>query len=89
HRLDLISTRLANNDFAVRVDTPQIESLLAGLQKVANRIFSGLVLAGLLIASGMLLPYRRVLGTWGFGIAGALGLYMVISIWLSDHRRRR
>ena len=89
HRLDLISTRLANNDFAVRVDTPQIESLLAGLQKVANRIFSGLVLAGLLIASGMLLPYRRVLGTWGFAIAGVLGLYMVISIWLSDHRRRR
>lgn len=88
HRLDLISTRLANNEFAIRVDTPQIESLLAGLQKVANRIFSGLILAGLLVASAMLLPHRRSLGTIGFWIAGVLGLYMVLSIWFNDRRRR-
>lgn len=88
HRLDLISTRLANNDFAVRIETPQIEALLAGLQKVANRIFSGLVLAGLVIASAMLLPYRRALGTAGFWIAGALGVYMVVTIWMTDRRRK-
>ena len=89
HRLDLISTRLANNDFAVRVDTPQIETLLSGLQKVANRIFSGLILAGLLVASAMLLPHSRRLGTVGFWVAGVLGIYMVLSIWFTDRRRGR
>ncbi|MBA3891359.1 MAG: AarF/ABC1/UbiB kinase family protein [Gemmatimonadaceae bacterium] len=88
HRIDLISTRLANNEFAVRVDTPQIESLLSGLQKVANRIFSGLILAGLLVASAMLMPHRRSLGTIGFWIAGGLGVYMVLTIWFNDRKRR-
>lgn len=88
HRIDLISTRLANNEFAVRVDTPQIDSLLSGLQKVANRIFSGLILAGLLVASAMLMPHRRALGTAGFWIAGGIGVYMVLSIWFTDRKRR-
>ena len=38
------------------VDVPQLPSLIVALQKVANRVFSGLVLAGLLVASAMLLP---------------------------------
>jgi ubiquinone biosynthesis protein len=88
HRLDLITQRLANNDFETRIDVPQINVLMRGLQKVANRIFSGLVLTGLLIASAMLMPHRRVLGTLGFWIAAVLGLYMVVSIWLSDRRKR-
>ena len=57
---------------------------MEGLQKVANSIFTGLVLAALIIASAMLLPQRRVLGTAGFIIAGALGLYMVGSILWKD-----
>ncbi|MHB0950141.1 MAG: ABC1 kinase family protein [Gemmatimonadaceae bacterium] len=86
HRLELITARLANNDFAIRVDTPQIEKLLSGLQKVANRVFTGLVLAGIVVASAMLLPYWKTLGTAGFAIATALGLWMVLSIWLGDRR---
>ena len=55
-----------------KVDVPQLPSLIVALQKVANRIFSGLVLAGLLVASAMLLPYWRTLGTVGFVIAAVL-----------------
>jgi ubiquinone biosynthesis protein len=61
---------------------------MQALQKVANRIFSGVVLAGILIASAMLLPHQRALGTAGFVLAGVLGLYMVVTILLSDRRRR-
>ena len=89
HRLDLITKRIAQNELGFRVDAPQITTLLAGLQKVANRIFSGLVLTGLLIASAMLLPYKEQLGTIGFVIAAALGMYMVASILLHDRRERR
>jgi predicted unusual protein kinase regulating ubiquinone biosynthesis (AarF/ABC1/UbiB family) len=88
HRVDLITRRLANNELTARLEVPQVNALLEGLQKVANRIFSGLVLAGLIVASAMLLPHRRILGTTGFVIAGAIALYMVATIMWTDRRRR-
>src|ERR687893_20313 len=88
HRLDLITERMASNEYQTRIDIPQTAAILDGLRKVANRIFSGLVLAGIIIASAMLLPHRRALGTAGFWIAGAIGLYMVVSIWVRDRRER-
>lgn len=87
HRLEVIMQRLATGQFETKVEVPQFPMLLAGLQKVANRIFSGLVLAGIVVASAMLMPYRRALGTAGFIIAGLLGIYMVVNILLSDRRR--
>ena len=88
-RLDQITARMAANDFALRVDAPQLDALLNGMQKIANRIFSGLVLTGLLIASAMLLPYQRALGITGFVIAAIVAVYMVVAILLSDRRRHR
>ncbi|HWJ20752.1 MAG TPA: AarF/UbiB family protein [Gemmatimonadaceae bacterium] len=88
HRLDVISQRLANNEFETRLDVPQIPLLLQGLQKVANRIFSGVVLAGIIVASAMLFPYQRALGWLGFLIAGALGLWMVLTILWSDRKKK-
>jgi predicted unusual protein kinase regulating ubiquinone biosynthesis (AarF/ABC1/UbiB family) len=89
HRLDVFTQKLVSNDFAVRVDTPQLGSLLLGLEKVANRIFTGLVLGGLLVASGMLLQYQRRLGMIGFLIAAVIGLWMVFTILIQDRRSRR
>ncbi|HTE45751.1 MAG TPA: AarF/UbiB family protein, partial [Gemmatimonadaceae bacterium] len=71
HRLDLITARMASNEFETKVQVPQFASLIEALQKVANRVFCGLVLAGLLVASAMLLPYHPSLGTGGFMLAGA------------------
>ena len=88
HRLDVITQRLAANEFATRVEAPQLVLLMQALQKVANRVFSGVVLAGLLIASAMLMPYRRALATTGFVIAGVLSLMMVVNIILADRRGR-
>jgi ubiquinone biosynthesis protein len=88
-RLDQITARMANDGFSTHVDVPQLPSLIVALQKVANRVFSGLVLAGLLIASAQLLPYWRTLGTVGFVIAAVLGIYMLLTIMVSDQRRDR
>lgn len=88
-RLDLIIERAAAGDFALRLDAPQLPTLLEGLQKLANRVFVGLVLAGLLVASGLLSRDWPRLGMIGFAIAGALALYMVFSIILSDRKRKR
>ena len=89
HRLDLVTQRLATGDFETRIDVPQLTVLLNGLQKVANRIFSGLVLAAIIIASAMLITTRRTLGTWGFIVAGAVSAYMVLTIWWGDRRKPR
>jgi hypothetical protein len=89
HRLDQITRRFAENDLSTHVDVPQLPALIVALQKVANRIFSGLVLAGLLIASAQLLPYWRTLGTTGFVIAAVLGIYMVLTIMVSDRKNDR
>ena len=89
HRLDQITARLANNDIATHVDVPQLPSLIVALQKVANRVFTGLVLAGLLVASAMLLPYWRKLGLVGFVISAVLAVYMVLTIMVSDRERGR
>jgi ubiquinone biosynthesis protein len=86
HRLDQITSRLANNDLATHVDVPQLPALIIALQKVANRIFSGLVLAGLLVASSQLLPYWRTLGMVGFVIAAVIAVYMVLTILVSDRK---
>ena len=89
HRLDILTQKMVSDDFAVRVDTPQLGSLLLGLEKVANRIFTGLVLGGLLVASGLLMAYQRSLGMIGFLLAGALGLWMIFTILIQDRRSRR
>jgi len=89
HRLDQFTAKLAANELSMSVDSPQLGALVRSLQKVANRIFTGLVLTGLLIASGMLMPYWRGLGTAGFIIAGVIGLLMVINILIADRSGNR
>ncbi len=89
HRLDLITARLAANDFETRIEVPQLTLLMAALQKVANRIFSGVVIAGLLVASAMLINVRPRLGTAGFVLSGVIGLWMVLAIMWTDRDRSR
>ena len=84
HRLDRISQRLADNEFALRIDTPAMPVLLKTLQKIANRILAGLVLCGLLIASAMLVTYQRTLGLTGFIVAAIFGFYLVVTILFTD-----
>jgi len=89
HRIDVITQKLVANDFAVRVEAPQLGSLLLGLEKVANRIFTGLVLGGLLVSSGLLMAYQRSLGMIGFLLAGIVGLWMIATIFIQDRRSRK
>jgi ubiquinone biosynthesis protein len=86
HRLDLISRSLAAGDFEMHVDVPQLVVVMSGMQKVANRIFSGLVVAAIIVASAMLMPYRRTLSTYGFILSAILGIWMVLTIVWSDRK---
>ena len=86
-RVDTITERMSRNDFAFRIDTPQLPALLSGMEKIANRILVGLIIAGLLIASGQMLPYSRALGFAGIALAGGIGVYILISVLATDRKK--
>ena len=87
-RIDTITERMSRGDFAVRIDAPQLPALLTGMEKIANRILVGLVLAGLLVSSSVLLQFQRTLGLVGIIIAVGLALYVLITILVNDRREK-
>jgi hypothetical protein len=94
HRLNKIMDGVAENNIKVTVDAFDEVKLMAGFQKVANRITVGLILAALIIGAAMLMRIEtsfRILGYPGFAIlfffAAALGgIALVINILFSDEK---
>jgi len=93
-RVNRILQRIADNDLRLRVDAIDESLLMAGFQKVANRIATGLVLAALILGSALLMRVDtgfRILGYPGLALvlflaAAAGGLWLVVVILLSDAR---
>lgn len=89
--LDLVST----NSLKVKVDAIDERELIAGLQKIANRIALGLVIAALIVGAALLTQVPtsfRILGYPGlamifFLVAVAGGTALAGSIVLSDRKR--
>ena len=70
-RANAILERIANNDLAVKVDAINETELIAGMQKIANRITLGLVLAALIVGAALLMQVPttfRILGYPGLAI---------------------
>lgn len=97
-RVNKILDRLANNEIEVKVDAIDEKLLMEGLQKIANRITMGLILAALIVGAAMLMDVPtsfRILGYPGFAIlffvaAASGGLLLVFNILFSDeHAKKR
>ena len=95
-RVNRILDRLADNEFRVRVDSIDETRLMEGMQKVANRIALGLVLAALIVGAALLIdvptPFT-LLGYPGLAIllflgAAAGGVALAVNILISDIRPR-
>lgn len=80
--------------FVVRLD--QVDDLLKGMHKIANRITVGLVIAALIVGSSLMMrvPTRLslfgypILAILGFLAASAIGFYLVVSILMQDRADR-
>jgi hypothetical protein len=91
-RVNKILGRLADEDVRVTLDGLDQKALVAGLQKVANRITLGLVLAALVIGAAMLMQVEtpfRLFGYPGlaivlFLIAAAGGVALIVTILFGD-----
>lgn len=96
-RVNQIFELVASNALRIRVDAIDEQRLLEGLQKIANRIALGLVLAALIVGAAMLMSVPtsfRIFGYPGLAMllfiaAAAGGVGLVISIVLTDVQARR
>jgi predicted unusual protein kinase regulating ubiquinone biosynthesis (AarF/ABC1/UbiB family) len=96
-RVNRILDRLADNEFRMKVDTIDEAALMEGLQKVANRIATGLILAALIVGAALLMRVEtsfRLFGYPGLAIllflAAAIGgAGLVGTILVNDIRARR
>jgi predicted unusual protein kinase regulating ubiquinone biosynthesis (AarF/ABC1/UbiB family) len=96
-RVNLILDTLGENKLRLKVDAIDEKLLMEGLQKVANRITLGLVLAALIVGAAMLTRVEtsfRILGYPGlplifFVLAAVAGIGLIASIVLNDVKARK
>jgi predicted unusual protein kinase regulating ubiquinone biosynthesis (AarF/ABC1/UbiB family) len=96
-RINRILDNLAENRFQVKVDAIDEARLMEGMQKVANRISLGLILAALIIGAALLMRVETTFHLFGypglaillFLAAAAGGVALAISILVSDIKSRR
>jgi predicted unusual protein kinase regulating ubiquinone biosynthesis (AarF/ABC1/UbiB family) len=96
-RLNTILDNMAENQFRIEVDAIDEKQLMAGLQKIANRITLGLVLAALILGAALLMRVEttfRILGYPGLAILLFLaavvgGVLLVLNILLHDEHSGR
>lgn len=96
-RVNRILDRVADNDLKIRVDAIDETRLMEGMQKVANRITVGLILAALIIGAALLMRVETSFQLFGYpGLAillflgaAAGGLMLVISILTNDIKAGR
>jgi len=89
-RMNRILDMLADNKMKVRVDSIDEKALIVGLQKVANRITLGLILAALIVGSSMLARVHTNFQLFGYpglamvffliAAAGAITLFVQITV---------
>jgi ubiquinone biosynthesis protein len=96
-RVNKILDAIGNNEVRIGVDAIDEKVVLEGLQKVANRITLGLVVASLIVGAALLMRVEtsfRIFGYPGlamilFLLAAAAGAMLAFSIIFTDEKRRR
>jgi ubiquinone biosynthesis protein len=93
-RVNRILDSIGNNELKIKVDAIDEKIVLEGLQKVANRITMGLVVAALIVGAAMLVRVDTSFRIWGypglalifFLLAAAAGLILLFNILFYDEK---
>jgi predicted unusual protein kinase regulating ubiquinone biosynthesis (AarF/ABC1/UbiB family) len=96
-RVNKILDTIGNNEFKIDVNAIDEKIVLEGLQKVANRVALGLVLAALIVGASMLMRVEtsfKILGYPGFAmifflLAAVAGIALVATIVMTDVKARK
>jgi ubiquinone biosynthesis protein len=96
-RLNRIMDSITNSEFELKVKSVDARMVVDGMQKIANRITAGLVLASLIMGAALLMRVETSFQLWGypglailcFLAAAAGGFWLVLTIFLHDHKSRK
>ena len=96
-RLNRIMDAVANNDLEVKVKSVDVPVVMQGMQKIANRITTGLVLAALVIGASLLMRVQTQFTIFGypglamicFMAAAAGGFWLVLNIFIQDYKDKK
>ncbi|HYO14139.1 MAG TPA: AarF/ABC1/UbiB kinase family protein [Thermoanaerobaculia bacterium] len=94
-RMNAVLDTLAGNKLELKVDAFDETRLVSNLQKIANRIALGLVLAALIVGAALMMQVRTTFTIFGypglamllFLLAAACGFGLVLSVLLGDDWR--
>jgi predicted unusual protein kinase regulating ubiquinone biosynthesis (AarF/ABC1/UbiB family) len=96
-RLNRIMDAVTNSELEVKVKAVDAKMMVDGMQKIANRITTGLILAALIVGASLMMRIEtpsRLLGYPSLAIicflaAAAGGFWLVISIFIHDQRTKK
>ena len=94
-RMNAVLDTLAGNKVQIKVDAFDETRLMDNLQKIANRIALGLVLASLIVGAALMMQVQtsfRIFGYPGlamllFLLAAACGFVLVLTVFFNDDWR--
>ncbi|MES2693572.1 MAG: AarF/UbiB family protein [Verrucomicrobiota bacterium] len=97
NRLNRIMDSVANNEIEVKVKSVDAKVVMDGMQKIANRITTGLILAALIVGASLMMriPSRfHLFGYPGlaivcFLVAAAGGLWLVLNVFIQDYKDKK
>ncbi|HUR87712.1 MAG TPA: AarF/UbiB family protein [Ramlibacter sp.] len=97
NRVNRILDAVVNRELEIKVRAVDAGDVIQGLQKIANRVTSGLILAALIIGAALLMRVQtdfELMGYPGFAImcfiAAALGgVFLLVNIYLQDRASSR
>jgi ubiquinone biosynthesis protein len=96
-RLSRILELASNNEIEVKVKSVDAKVVMEGMQKIANRITTGLILASLVIGASLLMRVETQFKLFGypglamlcFLAAAAGGFYLVLNIFIQDYKDKK
>lgn len=96
-RLNRIMDTVTNSELEVKVKATDAKMVMDGMQKIANRITMGIVLAGLIVGASLLMRVATPFQLFGYPglailcfLAAAAGsFWLVISIFVHDYQSRK
>jgi ubiquinone biosynthesis protein len=93
-----ILDQLERGDFGVQVGVPQLDETINRLDRIANRIIYGILVAAMTVSLALLIPHLDTTWPWrlitwliilGFLVMSFLSLWLIFSIIRSRRRRNR
>jgi predicted unusual protein kinase regulating ubiquinone biosynthesis (AarF/ABC1/UbiB family) len=96
-RANRIMDAVTNKDLELKVKAVDAELVMEGLQKIANRVTTGLILAALIVGASLLMRVETSFVLFGypglaiicFLAAAAGGVYLLASIYVQDRESLR